>query len=116
MKTGIGFLVALSVHLLFGWPFSLAGGAATGSLVGGRAWLWGGLAVSLAWAVLVGYNFLAAPAATGEMVRVMAEILGNMPRALFVVLSLLIGALLGALGGQIGFAVARLTRPPFRRP
>ncbi|MDZ4700032.1 MAG: hypothetical protein SH809_10035 [Rhodothermales bacterium] len=105
-----GMIVALVLHLVLGWPFSVAGGVVAGYLAVERGWLWGGLAVGLPWALLVAYNFIVASAPVSRMIDAMAEIMGNMPEAMFVVLTILIGCALGVCGGLVGAQTARIVR------
>ena len=105
-----GLIVAIAVHVILGWPFSVAGGAVAGYLAVDKGWLWGGLAVGFSWSLLVAYNFVVANGPVSRMIDVMAQILGNMPEAMFVVLTILIGCALGVCGGLVGAQTARIVR------
>ena len=110
----VGLAVALALHMTAGWPFGIAGGAVAGYLAGERGWLWGGLAVGLAWLALVGYSFVVAAEPTRAMLSVMGRLLGNLPDSLFVVLSVLPGVLLGVAGGLVGAQLHRVLRASAR--
>lgn len=104
-------LAAFVLHLVLGWAWTLLAGVGAGVWAGRRGWRVGGVAVGLEWLVLVGYNYVVAPAETGAMLETMGGIVGNMPGFAIVAISLLIGVLLGALGGLIGTQLRRLVRP-----
>ncbi len=110
MAATVGLVVALVLHLVLGWPFSVAGGAVAGYLAIEKGWLWGGLAVGFSWMLLVVFNFVVANDPVSRMIDVMAQILGNMPEAMFVVLTILIGCALGVCGGLVGAQTARIVR------
>lgn len=101
-------LVALAFHLLLGWQWSLVGGVAAGLATPRFGWLTGLIAVTLAWTVLVLYNFIAAPSEMARFLEVTAGLLGNMHQVMLVVSTLALGALLGALGGGIGSILRNL--------
>jgi hypothetical protein len=98
----LAFVVALVLHVLLGWPWSIVGGfvAGIGSKRGG--WALGLMAVALSWIVLIVYNFAVAPEEMARFVEVTSGLLGNMDGPMLVVTTVLLGALLGLLGGGIG--------------
>ena len=71
-----------------------------------KGWLWGFLSVAFGWGVLVLIDYFAAPDPFGRMIDVTGQILGNMPGAMVVVVTLLIGGILGLFGGLIGQQLA----------
>lgn len=102
LATTLTLALSLLLHLVLGWPWTLAAGVVGGFLSarhGGRVGLAG---VGLAWAGLVGWNYAVAPGPVAEMARVMGALFGNLPGAVVVGVTLLIGLLLGLLGGLIG--------------
>lgn len=102
MKTLVTVVLALTLHLAFGWAWTLAAGVAGGAWAGRRGWLVGLAGVAGGWAALVAYNFAAAPDATARMARTVGGLLGNLPGWATVLATVLIGALLGITGGFLG--------------
>ncbi len=102
MKIAFTALLALVLHLAFGWAWTLLAGVVAGVWVVRCGWLIGALGVGLAWAGLVVYNYLVAAGATSAMAGTMGGLLGNLPGAAVVALTVCIGLLLGALGGFAG--------------
>lgn len=97
-----GFGIALALHLLFGWMWSIGGGIALGMYCRCRAWLAGGIAVGLSWAVLVAHAFLVAPEPALRLITIMGAMFGDIPGILIPVITVLIGVLLGIAGGLLG--------------
>ena len=95
-------LVALSIHLVVGWQWSIAGGLLAGVFHTRTGWLTGTMAVGISWALLILYNFVAAPEASARFLVVTGGILGNLSGPMVVVVTVLIGALVGLLGGLMG--------------
>lgn len=110
MKTLATFALALALHLLLGWAWTLGAGIVGGAWAARRGWLVGAAGVALGWAALVVYNFIAAPDATVRMARTMGGLLGNLPGVVTVLATVLIGAALGAAGGFVGQQARRLFR------
>ncbi|MEM8487192.1 MAG: hypothetical protein AAF564_16685 [Bacteroidota bacterium] len=108
MKVIICTAFALLLHLFLGWEWTLLAGVLYGLMTQYNGWLWGGLSVAAGWGLLVLFNFVVASAPVGEMTHVTGQILGNLPGALVVVMTLLIGGLLGILGGLVGTQLAQL--------
>ncbi len=102
--------LALALHLLLGWAWTLAGGVAAGLWIGRGGWLLGGVSVGFEWLMLVLYNYAVDARAVHLMTESVGSILGNMPFFIIVALTLLIGVLLGALGGAAGTQLRRLFR------
>lgn len=94
--------LALALHVFLGWEWTIVAGVATGIWFGRRGWLMGLLVVGLDWLILVGYNVLVDARAFGVMTRTMGGLLGNLPSAAIVALTVLIGGLIGAAGGATG--------------
>jgi hypothetical protein len=101
-------IVALALHVLLGWPWSILGGAVAGFASARTGWLVGAVAVGLSWSILVTYNFAVAPAEISRFLAITGGVLGNMSGPLVVVVTVSIGALLGLLGGTIGGLANRL--------
>lgn len=108
MNVALTFALALVLHLLLGWAWTLAAGIAGGFRAVRQGWLVGALGVGLDWLAFLLYNYLVAQAATSELVRVLGDVLGGLPGVAVLGLTLLIGLVLGALGGFIGAQAARL--------
>lgn len=102
MKILATALLSLVLHLALGWAWTLGAGLVAGFWAGPRGWLIGAAGVGLGWAALIGYNFVRAPAAVGQMAETMGGLLGNLPAAALVAVTLLLGALLGMAGGGLG--------------
>ncbi len=100
-----GFGIALTLHLLLGWAWSIGGGIALGGYCRCRAWLAGGIAVGLSWALLVAHAFLVAPEPTLRLITIMGAMFGDIPGIFIPVITVLIGALLGIAGGLLGASV-----------
>ncbi len=101
-----GFAVLL--HLVLGWQWTMLAGILCGMMM----YRWGGfggfVSVASGWGILVLINYLAAPEPVGRMLHITGGILGNLPGAAVVVLTLVIGGLIGLIGGLIGIQLARL--------
>jgi len=105
-------LVALAIHLLIGWPWTVLGGVLAGLVKGRWGWAYGGLGVALSWMGLVFWNYIVVPAETGKTYALLGDLLGNLSPTLVVGITLLLGAVLGMLGGLIGTQLRFLIRPP----
>lgn len=104
-----GIAISLAAHLVAGWIFSPLGAVAAAWLRGrGTGILIGAVVLSGSWLLMIAYNFVAAPAATAEMTRVVSGIAGIGPGAMTVMLTSLVAALLGAAGGGVGGALRRI--------
>lgn len=95
-------LLSLILHVFLGWMWTAVAGVAGGLASRRLGWVIGLAAVTLAWAILVGYTFVVSPGATAEMARIFGSIVGNLPGAATVAGGILIGAVIGALGGTTG--------------
>ncbi|MBT8399655.1 MAG: hypothetical protein KJO98_04200 [Rhodothermia bacterium] len=104
----ISGVIALVVHVLLGWPWSILGGVAAGWLAPRGGWWRGALAVGMAWLILIGYNFIVANGPVREMHRVVAGVAGDLPGWTIPGLSLFVGILIGAAGGLVGTSLARV--------
>ena len=98
----LSLAVTVAIHLFLGWEWTILGGILCGWLVSDRAWLKGAIAVGGAWGVQILIDWLAAPGPVGTMLHTVGQILGNMPAALVVGVTIAIGCLLGYFGGLIG--------------
>lgn len=103
--------LALGVHLVLGWAWTIGAGFLGGLFAAKRGGLVGLLGVALDWAVLVGYNYIAAPAATQTMTDTMGGIIGNTSGMVVVAGTIFIGVLLGGVGGVAGTLARQVVRP-----
>ncbi|WP_457651896.1 hypothetical protein [Rhodocaloribacter sp.] len=104
------FALAVVLHLILGWPWTILAGVAAGVWKGRGGWRIGALGVGLGWLAFVVYDYLVAAGAVGEMTRVMGGLMGNLPGFVVVVVTLVIGLVLGALGGAVGTQAAALAK------
>lgn len=107
--------MSVVLHLALGWEWTALAAVAVGLAAGKRGWLYGAAAVVLGWGALVTYSFVIAPHATATFARTFGEILGNLPAAGTVALTLLIAGLIGALGGSLGSLLLQLRPGRTRR-
>ena len=110
MKLLATTILALVLHMLLGWAWTLLAGVVAGVWVGRRGWLVGGMGVGLSWLVLIVYNFIMASGPVGRMTETLGGILGNLPGFAVVGITLLIGVLLGTLGGGFGTQIRLLLK------
>ncbi|MFC2085840.1 hypothetical protein ACFLRO_01365 [Bacteroidota bacterium] len=104
----IASALALALHVLLGWQWSIIGGVAAGLGTKRFGWAAGMISVSIAWLVLVAYNFSVAPAEMARFVAITSRLFGNLPGPLLVVMTISLGGLLGLLGGIIGGLIRSL--------
>jgi hypothetical protein len=95
-------VLAVGLHIFFGWMWS-----GIGALVVAVRWprksAWiGGIGVGSAWLILTFYNLLLAPSQVQQMTNVVANLVGNIPSATIIPLTVLIGALIGTSHGLLG--------------
>lgn len=109
----LGTVTALAFHLMFGWPWSIAGGIIAGILGSRRGWLVGGIAVGLSWGLSVAHAFIVASAPTQRLLHIIGGLFGSIPSVLIPVITVLIGVLLGIAGGALGSSARPLVAPPF---
>jgi len=100
-----GALIALGIHLAFGWQYSVLGGVLAGLLAPDKAVWSGSIALFLSWGSLVVYNFVTAGQETINMIGVIAQLMGELPSVVAVAVTLMIALVLGALGGWLGDAL-----------
>lgn len=100
--------VAVLLHLLLGWEWTILAGVGAGMWFEGRGWIFGALAVGLDWLALVVFSFSVDSRAVGVMTYTMGRILGNLPSPVIVAITLLIGMLIGGLGGAAGTQLRRI--------
>ncbi len=98
----IGLGIAIILHLVLGWVWSIGGGIAAGLYCRRRAWLAGGIAVGLGWTLFVVHAFMVAPEPTMRLMAIMGAMFGGLPGALIPVITVLVGGLLGIAGGALG--------------
>lgn len=110
----VAFGAALLVHPVLGWTWTPLAGAVGGWVAVHRSWIAGGIGTCAAWACFTAWSFSVDSRAVGEMMRVVATILGDLPAAATVVITLLAGTLLGAAGGLLGGGVRNIVRPVSR--
>ena len=101
----IGFGVAVVLHLLLGWAWSIGGGVAAGLYRADRAWLAGGIAVGLGWAVFVIHALAVSPEPSLRLFNIMGALFGDIPSAFIPVGTILVGILLGIAGGGLGGSI-----------
>lgn len=110
LHVAVTAILALALHLVLGWRWTILAGIAGGAWTDRRGWLVGALGVGIEWTALVLYNFATAGAATQVMSETMGSLLGNMPSFVIVAATVLIGAVIGVLGGALGTALRGLLR------
>ena len=110
MRLIVTTFVALVLHLLLGWTWTILAGVVAGVWLGRRGWLVGGIGVGLSWLGLVGHNFAVAAEPVGRMVDTLGGILGNLPGFVVVAVTVLIGVLLGLVGGGLGTQLGLLVK------
>jgi len=98
----IGVGVAVGLHLVLGWAWTIGGGIAVGLYHTRRAWLAGGICVGVSWSIFVAHAFIIAPEPTMRLMAVMGGIFGDLPSSLIPVLTVFLGILLGIAGGAVG--------------
>ena len=108
-KLLVTFILALAIHLILGWAWTILAGIAVGAWAVQRGWLLGGGGVGLSWLVLILYNMIIAPGPVGRMTETFGGILGNLPGFSIIAITLLIGVLLGTVGGGLGTQIRRLS-------
>ncbi len=101
----IGAALSLAIHVILGWAWTLLAGLVAGFFAKRLHGLAGGLAVGLAWSMLIVYSFAVAGAPTGRMITVTGYIFGGLPSVLVLVATLLIGVILGTAGGLLSTPV-----------
>ncbi|MXX96303.1 MAG: hypothetical protein F4065_01280 [Rhodothermaceae bacterium] len=107
----IGLGTAIILHLILGWAWSIGGGIAAGMYCRRRAWLAGGIAVGLGWALFVAHTFIVAPEPTIRLLAIMGAMFGGLPGALIPVVTVFVGGLLGVVGGALGASMNPVLTP-----
>ena len=110
MKLLATAILALVLHLLLGWMWTVLAGVVVGVWKGPRGWLFGGIGVGLSWLGLVIYNFVVAAGPVGRMTDTFGGILGNLPGFVIVAITVLLGVLLGMIGGGLGTQLGLLLK------
>ena len=103
-------ILAMVLHILFGWAWTvvaaMAGGIWTAQVR--RCMLIGAAGVGLEWAGWVVFSFITAAPATQTMLDTLGGLMGNSPPVVVVGATVCIGVLLGALGGLVGGTIGQL--------
>ncbi len=99
--------IALLLHVFLGWGWSVGGALVAGAWSARRGWLAGGLALLVEWGLMVVFNYMVAPEEAGRMMGIMGAMMGNLPGAAFVAVTLLVAVLLGSAGGAVGSLLMR---------
>lgn len=105
IAVAVGVIVALALHVMLGWMWSVAGSLVAGFMVSKRSAWSGALTLIVSWALLIGWNMAVAPAENLNMMETMAELLGGMPGFVIPFATLLIAAVLGLAAGALGGAL-----------
>ena len=98
----VGLVVALTLHIFFGWMWGLAGSLVAGFLANKKPAVNGALTLMGAWGILIGWNMAVAPAENLNMMDTMGNLLGEMPGFVIPLSTLLIAGLLGLVAGALG--------------
>lgn len=102
MRIALGIAVALALHTVIGWPWSIAGGIFVGWGAQSGSWWKGALVVGTDWLLLIIYNLAVAYEPVVEMHRVLAGFLGELPSWSIPLTSVLVGSVIGLCGGVLG--------------
>ena len=94
--------IALVIHALFGWPFSIIGAIIAGAWYTERPVLGGMVTLMVSWGSMMAYTTIIAPTETKAMNDVMGAFLGDIPGFAVYFVVFTIAAVLGGLGGWIG--------------
>lgn len=105
MKLLATVILALVLHLLLGWAWTILAGVIGGLWKGRGGWWVGGLGVGLSWLWLILFNFGVAAEPVRRMTDMLGGILGDLPGMAVIGATLLIGILLGTVGGGLGTQV-----------
>ena len=97
----VGTLLSLVTHLVLGWAWTMLAGLVAGFLVERRRWLAGGLAVGLAWGLLIAHSFAVAPAPTWRMITFTGSLFGGLPGPVVPIATVLIGVAFGTVGSLL---------------
>jgi len=108
MRILITSVLSVVIHLVFGWAWTLVAGILGGALASKRGWLVGMVGVGSGWAACLVYSYAVAPEPTATMLGALSRLAGNIPGAVLVLASLLIGLALGLFGGVIGTQLSGL--------
>jgi len=100
--------VALLLHLSLGWEWSLLAGVFCAMMMASRVLMWGAVSTGASWMILSIYNLAVAWDPVVEMIDDTGQIFGNLPGAIIVLLTVLIGSVLGMIGAMIGLQLTKL--------
>jgi len=114
-RVWLGFMISMLFHFIFGWAWSIVGAITIGLIQIKHAWIAGGIATGLSWAVFVIHAFVVAPEPTQRLMTIMGGLFGGIPDVLIPFITVLVGALLGASGGALGASLHPLATLLFRR-
>ena len=108
MKVVLCTAIAVFLHIVLGWQWTILAGILCSMMSAQKGWLKGALCVASGWGILVLFNYLSSPEPVGRMLEFAGSLMGNLPGAAIVVLTLVIGGLLGMFGGMIGTQLVAL--------
>jgi len=105
-----GTALAVVLHGVLGWAWTILAGVLAGAWYPSRGYLLGAGCVGGAWTLFVVYTALRAPEAFRTLIGLIGAFSGNMPGAAVVAGTVGLGGLIGALGGGLGSGLAFLLR------
>jgi hypothetical protein len=114
MKILLITILALILHLILGWQWVVVAGIAGGYWQGKGGWRVGLVSITLAWLLLIIWNYLVTSVSIKQMFETMSAIMGGLPSFGFPMLTLVWAALLGVVSGAIGSQIRFSIKPPSR--
>lgn len=111
MRTFFVAVLALLIHLVLGWEWTILAGLAAGGLSPRYGWFVGAAGTALSWTGILIYTFAVAPASTRILLDTLSGFAGNIPGSALVALTVAFGALIGGLGGAIGMLLWPAIKP-----
>lgn len=107
---GVAWGLALALHVTCGWAWTVLAGGVVGGWRPLWGWFWGAAGGVLGWASLTLYTALTTPSSLRILVDTLGALGGNIPGALLVGASVVLGGTLGGLGGGLGMIARRIVR------